>query len=246
MLNKLTTPLSDNSAKQKSDSYQVPNYIVKNSTVSLNKHNAAYGAMYNNSLSNRNKFKSPSIPSHSIQNKTTPIKKVMPSATLIKQLKPSAVNSTASKMPSTYMPHSVRNIYMPNNQPYAAPMGVPLLPLYGYDSSDELDKDIENIKLLYPKSAKLIYSQIMEECDKLEYDGSMMFDEYPDKVMTEQILDNIYEKVKNMEEYTQVELSSFTGQRRYRQNYFRDIINILLLNEFINRRRRYRSRKRWF
>jgi hypothetical protein len=162
--------------------------------------------------------------------------------------------SSAEHMPLKSMPDKTitkknamasMNMYS-HLDPYHSPIGVPLLPLYGYDNSEDLDHDIESIKLLYPRAAMLIYPHISEECDKLEYDGSLMFDEYPDKVLTEQIVNRIYEKVKNLEEYTQVTSNSVSEQNIYRQNYFRDIISLLLLNEFINRRRRHRSRKRWF
>jgi hypothetical protein len=167
--------------------------------------------------------------------------------------------SSAEHMPLHHMPNKTttgKNAIAPMNMypqnmypqwdPYRSPMGVPLLPLYGYDNSEDLDRDIKSITLLYPRAAMLLHPHILEECDKLEYDGSLMFDEYPDKVLTEQIVNRIYEKAKNLEEYTQVTATNVSEQNIYRQNYFRDIISLLLLNEFINRRRRYRSRKRWF
>ena len=68
-----------------------------------------------------------------------------------------------------------------------------------------------NINLLY-KNVKLIYYDIQEEkwekiikdiqleieeiCDKMEYDGSIMFDECPDKVSVERIVKRLCEKDK--------------------------------------------------
>ena len=46
---------------------------------------------------------------------------------------------------------------------------------------------------LYPNTAKLIQRAVEDECDKLEYDGSVMFDEYPDKTSLDRIIDRIYE-----------------------------------------------------
>jgi hypothetical protein len=138
------------------------------------------------------------------------------------------------------------NMYCPCT-PYSVPMGIPLIPLYGYDNSEDLDRDVKYMKQLYPRIAKAIQSEIEEECDKLEYDGSMMFDEYPDKVSIERIIDHIYDKVKNIEEEPQVEVNSlYLFPPRRQQNLLRDVINIILLNEIFNRRRRYRSRRRWY
>jgi len=137
---------------------------------------------------------------------------------------------------------------LPVHNPYKAPMGIPLYPLYGYDSCEELDKDAAYMKQLYPSQAKAILPYIESECDQMEYDGSVMFDEYPDRVALDRIVDRIYEKVKDLdEEEAQVEAKSiyFYPQRRYGSG-LRDIITLLLLNEIFNRRRRYRSRRRWF
>jgi len=141
------------------------------------------------------------------------------------------------------------NMYLPNANTYTAPMGIPLFPLYGYDNSIDLDRDVEYMKQLYPGTVKTIQNEIDDECDHMEYDGSVMFDEYPDKVYLDSIVDRIYEKVKNRAEKpaTEVEINSlyFYPPRR-NQDYLRDLVTLILLSEIFNRRRRYRSRKRWF
>lgn len=63
------------------------------------------------------------------------------------------------------------------------------------------EKDKEYMKGLYPQRAKEIQEKIEEECDKLEYEGSMMFDEYPDKLMIRNICERVYmDMQKNREE----------------------------------------------
>lgn len=142
--------------------------------------------------------------------------------------------------------YTINSVYMPKVTPYNTPMGVPLYPLYGYDNCEDVDKDINYFKQMYPYTAKQILKEIDNECDQLEYDGSIMFDEYPDKVAIDRIVDRIYEKVKDIEESPRVEINSFYGSPRRRENLLRDIVSIILLNELINRRRRYRRRRRWF
>jgi hypothetical protein len=151
-------------------------------------------------------------------------------------------------MPDNYPTYQgVPNMYVPNTNSYTAPMGIPMFPLYGYDNSADLDKDVEYMKHLYPSTAKSIQSEVNDECDKMEYDGSMMFDEYPDRIYLDRIIDRIYDRVKDINEEPQVEMNSlyFYPPRR-RHDHFRDIINLILLNEIFNRRRRHRSRRRWF
>ena len=149
------------------------------------------------------------------------------------------------------------------------PMGIPLMPLYGYDNSEDADKDWDYMRQMYPVIAKKLLKEIEEECDKLEYDGSCMFDEYPDRVYLSRIADKIYDRVKYLEdddtlvsqrsiedsktEDSSVEANQFYRDgrrdgrdRRRRPARLRDLVEVLLLNEILNRRRRFRSRKRWF
>jgi hypothetical protein len=147
-----------------------------------------------------------------------------------------------------YAPYQgIPNMYLPNTNAYNVPMGVPLFPLYGYDNSADLDHDVEYMKQLYPRTAKVIQKEIDNECDQMEYDGSMMFDEYPDKEYLDKLIDRVYDRIKQIDEEPQVEMNSlyFYPPRR-NQNYLRDVVSLLLLSEIFNRRRRHRGRKRWF
>jgi hypothetical protein len=154
--------------------------------------------------------------------------------------------------------------------PYNLPVGVPMMPLYGYDNTEDADKDWDYMKQMYPVIAKKILANIEDECDKLEYDGSCMFDEYPDRVYLSRIVDRIYDKAKYLEEdvngteisstsednkeYKDEKINSnqysygryYDRNRHSRNNWLRDLIEVLLFNEILNRRRRYRGRRRWF
>jgi hypothetical protein len=148
----------------------------------------------------------------------------------------------------SYPPYQgIPNMYVPNTNTYNVPMGIPLFPLYGYDNSADLDHDVEYMKHLYPRTAKAIQKEIDNECDQMEYDGSLMFDEYPDREYLDKLVDRVYDRIKQIDEEPEVEMNSlyFYPPRR-NQNYLRDIVSLLLLSEIFNRRRRYRSRKRWF
>ena len=145
-----------------------------------------------------------------------------------------------------YSPGGYNSMYVPVNIPYNTPMGIPLYPIYGYDNSEDLDRDIEYMKQLYPYTARVIQKEVDDECDKLEYDGSLMFDEYPDKTSLDRIADRVYDKIKNIEEEPQVEANSIYNYPSRRRNFLRDIVSLILLNEIFNRRRHHRSRRRWF
>ncbi len=57
----------------------------------------------------------------------------------------------------------------------------------------EYARDLEKLKGMYPKEVRSIQEMVEDECDKMEYEGSLMFDEYPDKVMISQIVKRIYD-----------------------------------------------------
>lgn len=66
-----------------------------------------------------------------------------------------------------------------------------------YLTEMEYEKDMDRMKELYPKEVAGILEAVEEECDKMEYEGSLMFDEYPDRLMTERIVEKIYRKVSD-------------------------------------------------
>lgn len=169
---------------------------------------------------------------------------------------------------------------------YKGPVGVPMMPLYGYDNYDDAEKDWAYFRQLHPGISKRVLKEVDVECDKLEYDGSCMFDEYPDRVYLGKIVDRIYINIKGEieepvlygeslkkssnydEDYDEVhdceskrtssskdkiiKINQYNrggGNRRppvRSNNWLKDLVEILLYQEMINRRRRYRSRRRWF
>ena len=85
-----------------------------------------------------------------------------------------------------------------------------------YMTEIEYERDMERMKELYPKDAKDIQRLVEEACDKMEYDGSLMFDEYPDRLMLRRICDQIYQKAKPEEtiEIKELEEAELSGQGR--------------------------------
>ena len=95
---------------------------------------------------------------------------------------------------------------------------------------DELDRDRDYLTQMFPAKARLIMVLIEDACDRLEYEGSPMFAEYPDKDTVRGIADRMYDKVK------------------YKDNDdgLRQLIEVMLCNEMYLRRCRYKRRRRFF
>ena len=97
-----------------------------------------------------------------------------------------------------------------------------------YEKETELDR--ENLINMYPAVARLIMVLIEDACDRLEYEGSPMFAELPDKENIRIIADKIYEKIKCNDN----------------NETLRQLIEVMLCNEFYTRRCRYKRRRRLF
>lgn len=115
---------------------------------------------------------------------------------------------------------------------------VPRMPFYMsypmqnlYLTEMEYEKDMERMKELYPKEVTRILEAVEEECDKMEYEGSLMFDEYPDRFMTERIVEHIYEEISSGEKDKELICS---------------LIGVILSNEMYRRRCRHRRCRRWW
>ncbi len=109
--------------------------------------------------------------------------------------------------------------YSSQNENEKVPMNENPIPFYEAFSTENSEmereeedrKDLDYIKNMYPSKMKRIQDQIEEECDKLEYEGSMMFDEYPDKGILRGICNKIYASVKDLEE-EEVEATNWQGR----------------------------------
>lgn len=95
---------------------------------------------------------------------------------------------------------------------------------------EELERDREYLTNMYPSKARLIMVLIEDICDRLEYEGSPMFMEYPDKDTVRGMADKIYDKLKYKDD----------------DDCLRHLIEVMLCNEFYVRRCRYKRRRRFF
>lgn len=112
------------------------------------------------------------------------------------------------------------------------------------DSEEEaLERDEEYLRKMYPGEVRTIAAVVEEECDKLEYEGSCMFDEFPDQVTLRKIGERIYQKISLSND--KVEASEYRPYDRNkpvggRTDWKRNIIDVLLFHEMHRRRHRHR------
>lgn len=125
---------------------------------------------------------------------------------------------------------------------------------YLFDDAKTEERDYEYLRSMYPDMAKRILPYVEEECDRMEYDNSMMFDEYPDKLQLRLMCRRIYDKVTQQEQFEEIkqqeaEISeaSLKVQARKRPpkpDRVRDMVELLLYQELLRRRCSHRRCRR--
>ena len=63
-----------------------------------------------------------------------------------------------------------------------------------YLTEMEYEKDMERMKELYPREVRELQAMIERRCDEMEYEGSRMYDENPDRYMLEEEARRLYER----------------------------------------------------
>ena len=133
-----------------------------------------------------------------------------------------------------------------------------------YMSEMETERDLQYLQQMYPADAKRMQKKVEEELDKLEHEGSMMYDEYPDRVSMLLICDRI-EKALAREDAerrakeeadmeTDEEMNAMNVRRRGRgdRDDFRfdrgrrNLLEVLLFNEMHKRRCKRRQCRRFW
>ena len=117
---------------------------------------------------------------------------------------------------------------MDNRLPYYMTYPMPLF----YDDERKRRNDWEYMKSIYPSTAKRLMPYIEDECDRIGYDGSMMYDEYPDQLQLRMMCRRIYRKASEKEENP--------------GKWLEDLIQVMTYQELYQRRSEHREFQRKF
>lgn len=131
-------------------------------------------------------------------------------------------------------------------------MGTPWMQKYDMDYDHGMYRDdVRYVKSMYEPMTLEILEHIEDECDKLEYAGSFMFDEHPDRGNVQRLVEKIHKRVGHLEnmyapvleEDENIRMQGHCVSCRGKESWLDNLINVLLLNEILYRRRRYFSRR---
>lgn len=97
----------------------------------------------------------------------------------------------------------------------------------GAENEARLLRDLEYLQQMYPSQAKKFQKKIAEMLDHIDYEGSMIYDEYPDKWQIYRLTQMIVEKIRQGDEEGAVEED---------WNKTTEFVQILLCYEIYRRR----------
>ena len=93
--------------------------------------------------------------------------------------------------------------------------------------------DFEYMKSMYPDAAKQLLPYIEDECDRVAYEGSVMFDEYPDQLQLHLMGRRVYDRAEKDQVIEKLIRSEGKGAD---ESWIRDLIQVMLYQEIYKRR----------
>ena len=102
---------------------------------------------------------------------------------------------------------------------------------YFMREEDSVWKDLEYFQQMYPAQAKQLQKRIAEILDKMDYEGSMLYDEYPDKWQLYRLSENVITILKQEEEESEQAPAS-----PEKWEWMGDMVQIILYFEIYRRR----------
>lgn len=138
-----------------------------------------------------------------------------------------------------------------------------------YLTEMEYEKDMDRIKSYYPNEAKAVLKLVEDRLDELEYEGSRIYDEEPDRLMIQMEIDGLYKKLTENPQFAKTPVSMETADakpsyfemvpmsiskeknlkaqgRDCENNWLCSMVGVLFGTELYKRRCRRRRCRRWF
>lgn len=104
-----------------------------------------------------------------------------------------------------------------------------------YDDDRVSRRDFEYMKSMYPMAVKRILPYVEEECERMSYDGSMIYDEYPDQLQMHMMCKRIYDQIKKTNPRDELFENS---------EWLKYLIQVMVFQELFQRRNQYRRNRR--
>lgn len=116
-----------------------------------------------------------------------------------------------------------------------------------YDDERIERMDFEYLKSMYPEIAKNVLPYVEEECDRMAYESSMIYDQYPDKLQLRLMCGRICADIKKHEKLSRNEsMRELLNDMEQGGKWLRDLTEVMLYQELFRRRSGQRRSARRF
>ncbi|MCH5275741.1 MAG: hypothetical protein J1E65_07860 [Lachnospiraceae bacterium] len=109
---------------------------------------------------------------------------------------------------------------------------------YFMQEEDSVLRDLEYLQQLYPAQAKQLQVKVSSILDKMDYEGSLIYDEYPDKWQLYRLKDSVITILKQEEE----EKEDAEQGPPEKWEWMGDMVQLLIYYEIYRRRHGGRHR----
>ncbi|MDO4331997.1 MAG: hypothetical protein Q4C58_04845 [Eubacteriales bacterium] len=103
------------------------------------------------------------------------------------------------------------------------------MPLF-YQEEDAVMRDLEYLQEMYPKEARRYQKMVSRILDRFDYDGSIIYDEYPDRLAVYKMAQDIMAVIAQEEKDAQREIPA------EKMPEISEIVQILVCHEIYKRR----------
>lgn len=103
------------------------------------------------------------------------------------------------------------------------------MPLF-YEEEDTVMRDLEYLQEMYPKEARRYQQKVSRLMDRFDHDGSVIYDEYPDRIAVYKMAQDMMAVVAKEEKDAGKEIPA------EKMPEITEIVQILLCNEIYKRR----------
>ena len=99
-----------------------------------------------------------------------------------------------------------------------------------YEEQDKMIRDLDYIQQLYPDEAKLMLKHVVTHLERIDYNGSIIYDEFPDRISIYRIVSSILDDIKRDANNAGNPFS------REKELWTQDLIKLVLYQEIFKRR----------
>ncbi len=107
-----------------------------------------------------------------------------------------------------------------------------------YEQDRDVMRDLEYLQQLYPLEVRYFQRRVGEILDRMDYEGSIIYDEYPDRYGLERLLETIWTIIKKEEQDGESDISD--SEETW--EWIKALLFVLLNTEIYKRRNGSRRR----